>query len=139
VLELKKLEKDYSLIIIDDDPGFTEMTKLVMASRGFDTISFTNPEEAVEHLKTNDYDLILLDYFMPEMNGSEFIDKLREYNKRTPVIIQTGYANEIKPIDFLEGVDAQGFFDKTDGVDPLVLYSLTVLKTAELCKRQDCN
>ena len=40
--------------------------------------SFLNPLDAVDELEKNDYDLIIVDYMMPEMNGIEVIQKVRE-------------------------------------------------------------
>ena len=60
--------------------------------------SFLNPLEAVEELEKNDYDLIIVDYMMPEMNGIEVIQKVRETNQTIPIIMLTAKGEEIDKI-----------------------------------------
>jgi CheY-like chemotaxis protein len=123
--------ESFKVIMIDDDPSFGEVSKAVLGSQCFKVTQFENPVEALEHLKTNKYDLVLLDYFMPEMTGEEFIPLFREFNYNTPLILQTGYADEIEPLEFLKQFDIQGYFDKTRGMEELVGYVASIFKIIE--------
>jgi len=125
----------YSVLVVDDDPSFSQITEQVLGDEGFKVSHFINPIEALEHLKTNNYDLILLDYFMPEMTGEEFVPKLREFNKTVPVVLQTGYADEEKPLVLLNRMDIQGYYDKTKDMEDLVLYVASIFRILEQTKR----
>ncbi len=119
----------YKLLMVDDDVSYLNMAKMSLEDKGLNVQIIGNPVEALEQAKTNKFDLILLDYFMPEMIGDEFVSKLRETDKDTLIVLQTGYADEATPIELLEKLDIQGYFDKTKGIDDLVLTIATVLKT----------
>ncbi len=66
--------------------------------------SFLNPQEALETTKTNEYDLIIVDYMMPQMNGLEFIESFRVFNQSTPIIMLTAVGDDmelhIKALEF---------------------------------------
>ena len=84
----------YRVIIVEDDPMVASINrKYVEASEGFLVVgSFKSGVEALEYLETNDADLVILDYFTPQMNGAEFIDRLHASGK-TPGIIMVTSAN----------------------------------------------
>ena len=71
---------------------------------------------------------------MPEMTGEEFVKRLREFNKEILVILQTGYSDQKPPIEMLQSLDIQGYFDKTKGLDELILLVLSAIKTSQLIK-----
>ena len=74
--------------------------------------SFLNPLDAVEELEKNDYDLIIVDYMMPEMNGIEVIQKVRETNQTIPIIMLTAVGDDMElQIKALE-VGANDFLNK---------------------------
>ena len=122
------------ILMIDDDPSIMEMIKMSLEAEGFYVESEANPVNGLEHLKTNQYDLILLDYFMPEMTGDEFVNQLRIAGDNTVILLQTGYAEEDHPIDLLKSMDIQGYFDKTKGVDELIMLVISMVKTIQKVK-----
>lgn len=119
----------YKIVMVDDDTSYLSMAKLALEDKGLKVEIIENPKEALEYVKENKVDLILLDYFMPEMIGEDFVNELRLTDSSTLIILQTGYADEATPIELLEKLDIQGYFDKTKGLDDLVLTIATVLKT----------
>lgn len=60
------------------------------------SLVFLNPLDAVDELEKNDYDLIIVDYMMPEMNGIEDYTKSRETNQTIPIIMLTAVGDDIK-------------------------------------------
>ena len=67
---------------------------------------------------------------MPEMNGDEFVEKLREYNQETIVILQTGYADKIPPLEMIDKMNIQGYLDKVKGENELILMTKSAIKTS---------
>lgn len=57
--------------------------------------SYLNPVEALEEAFLNEYDLIIVDYMMPEMNGLEFIEGFRNQNQNTPIIMLTAVGDDM--------------------------------------------
>ena len=57
--------------------------------------SFLNPKEALEASFENEYDLVIVDYMMPEINGLEFIQSFRQNNQSTPIIMLTAVGDDM--------------------------------------------
>jgi putative two-component system response regulator len=57
--------------------------------------SFSNPAEALEATKTKEYDLVIVDYMMPQIDGLEFIKSFRDSNVETPIIMLTAVGDDM--------------------------------------------
>lgn len=80
------------VVVVDDSmPNAMYMEGLAKKIDFVDTILFTDPSEALQWCRAEQPDLILLDFVMPEMNGSEFIRRLLEErdNRNVPIIVIT--------------------------------------------------
>ena len=126
--------KDAKIIIIDDDVQVLESVKDALEVRDMQIKTFSNPIEGLEYMKNNTVDVLILDYYMPEMNGSEVVEKLREYNNNTIVILQTGFADQIPPLEMIDKINIQGYVDKEDGIEKLILTIKSAIKTSKLLK-----
>jgi CheY-like chemotaxis protein/anti-sigma regulatory factor (Ser/Thr protein kinase) len=67
-----------TILIVDDNPNNVQLLKAVMTMRGFNVLVAKNGLHALETVKTDIPDLILLDIMMPEMDGFEACQKLKE-------------------------------------------------------------
>lgn len=79
------------VLIVEDDPMVAELNKqYVKRMEGF-TLSYAagTTEEAVAHMEETEVDLILLDVYMPGLNGIEFLRQIREQNQDVDVILIT--------------------------------------------------
>ena len=123
-----------NILLVDDDDNYLQMTKMYLEDSGMKITTFNNPNDALELCKTKKIDIVLLDYFMPQMTGEEFVKQLREVNKKTLIILQTGFAEKKPPIEMLTNLDIQGYYDKTKEVDELLLLTLSAIKTIKLMK-----
>ncbi len=118
------------IMLIDDDQEYVEATKKLLENEGH-TVSYAkNGKDALKDLKQNYYDLILVDYYMPKMTGEELVRKLREFNPFVQVILQTGYASEQPPRELIHRLDIQGYYNKSDGPEKLLLWVDVGLKAA---------
>ena len=125
---------DYKVLLIDDDFAYTMGQEVVLSSMGLNIKTMNNPAEALEHLKTNFYDIILLDFFMPEMTGEEFLTRLREFNTETIIILQTGYSGEKPQDEMLYQLNIQGYYNKAKPQEDLILMVLSAIKSAQLLR-----
>lgn len=87
----KPKSKISSVLIVDDDHINNVITKLFLEKAGIKAVSFVNPVEAFEYLKTNQqkHQLILLDINMPQLNGWDFLLKMQLEKIDTNVIMLT--------------------------------------------------
>src|SRR5262249_10302425 len=77
---------------------------------------------------------IILDYFMPRMTGAQLVAEIRSFDPFVQIILQTGYAGERPPRVMLEELDIQGYHDKADDPERLLLWVDVALKTYRLVK-----
>jgi len=79
------------ILIIQDSPSVNAMLKFRLESGGFSVETVETGEEGVERTRANPYQLILLDYNLPGMNGSQVFRALREQenSQNTPIIFMS--------------------------------------------------
>lgn len=133
-MSIKEEALNINIFLVDDDENYLEMTKMYLEDNGMKITTFSDPVEALNIAKKKKVDIILLDYFMPEMTGEEFVKELRKENNKTLIILQTGFAEKKPPIEMLTSLDIQGYYDKTKEVDELLLLTLSAIKTIKLMK-----
>jgi CheY-like chemotaxis protein len=83
-----------NILIVDDDLTQLETLRRGLRSKGYNVLEASSGIEALnvfENTKKNKIDLILADYVMPEMNGIELLQKIREKSNALPVIIMTAF------------------------------------------------
>ena len=67
-----------SILVIDDEPLVCESCHRILSIEDYKVDTYTNPKEGYQRAITNNYDLILLDLMMDEMDGMELLSALRE-------------------------------------------------------------
>ena len=78
-----------NILIVDDNKINQIVTKNILEKKEHTTAIAGNGLEAIQACKDNHYDLILMDVNMPEMGGLEATEKIREFDKHTPIIALT--------------------------------------------------
>ncbi len=131
----ENMYKEARVLVVDDIEEVLSATKSTLKFEGMNVITYSNPKEALEFLKNNKIDVLLLDFFMPEMNGDRFIEELRKFNNETVIILRTGYSDKVPPMEMLDSLNIQGYIDKLKGDDELVLMTKSAIKTAYLYKK----
>ena len=84
------------ILIIQDSPSANAMLKFRLESGGFSVETTETGEEGIEKTKVSQYQLILLDYNLPGMNGSQVCRILKEQDKtrNTPVVFMSAKDEE---------------------------------------------
>ncbi len=91
----------YKILAVDDEQRMVRFIQLNLEQDGFQVITAYNGKEALEQVRTQLPDLILLDIMMPDINGFEVLGKIREVNN-VPVIMLTAKGEEDDRIQGLE-------------------------------------
>jgi len=85
------LQKEQSIVIVDDDSPFSKTLADILRSRGFTVTQVTDPKDITEPLE-RDSKVILVD--MKLIGGLEVLKEIREHHPRLPVILVTGYRDD---------------------------------------------
>ena len=107
------------ILLIEDDPSTADSIELMLRKANLNTYVTDSGEEGIELAKLYDYDLIVLDLSLPDIDGYEVLRKLRMGKVETPTLILSGFdATENKIRGF--GVGADDYLTKPFNREELV-------------------
>jgi DNA-binding NtrC family response regulator len=99
------------VLLVDDEQDFLDSLAERMRARGMDVTTTTSAEEAIKKAETESYDAIVLDLMMPEMDGIEVLQAIKEKRPDVGIILLTGYATLDKGIEAMK-MGAMDFVEK---------------------------
>ena len=113
------------ILIVDDEFDVVTILRQWLERQGFHVFGFTEPSLGLEHFRINsmEYSLVISDLRMPEINGYEFIKRVKEIKPEVKVFFMTAF--EINDIEFrrlLPSVIIDEFIQK-----PVTMNQLTAL------------
>ena len=121
----------YKIMAVDDDAGILDSLKVVLNRNGYSLTCFTDSLKAIEVLKQENYDLLLLDFIMDPMHGDEVVADIRKFDKGLYIILLTGHKDLAPPLETLKKLDIQGYCEKSDNFDQLLLLVQSGLKSVD--------
>ena len=121
----------YKIIAIDDDAGILDSLSVVLKRNGYSLTTFTNPLDAIEELKNTKYDLLLLDFIMSPLHGDQVVSEIRKFDKDLYILLLTGHKDLAPPLDTIKQLDIQGYCEKSDNFDQLLLLIESGLKSID--------
>jgi len=85
------------ILAIDDSSDFLAIVRELLEPQGFEVRTYTNPVKALEMFQRekNNYHLVLLDYYMPQLDGAKTFEWLRKLNPNVKVVVCSG-AEELR-------------------------------------------
>ena len=90
------------VLFVDDDRNLvTTSSRLIEIVKRETEPAYTGAE-AIEKIKRGNYDLVILDIKLPDINGLEVVKKIREFNKKIRIVLITGHPEFGDAIDSLE-------------------------------------
>lgn len=119
--------KKIRLLLVDDETDFLNAYARRFARRNVETTLAASGQEAIDRVRENTFDVVVLDVMMPEMNGLETLRRLKAIEPDLPIIILTGHADSRV---LIEGMD-MGAFDfllKPVGTDELYFKVLDAIR-----------
>ena len=82
-----------SILIIDDEKSIRKTLNEILSFEGYKIDEAADGEEGLKKFKEKNYDLVLCDIKMPKLDGIEFLERAKEINDGTPIIIISGHGN----------------------------------------------
>jgi len=81
------------LLIVEDEKNLRDLYGEELIDAGYEVVKASNGRMAIDLIKKDNFDLIIMDIRMPEMDGIETLGKVITMEKKIPVIIYTAYSN----------------------------------------------
>jgi len=111
-----ELARSKTVLCVDDEKIGLRVRKIMLESRGFKVLTASDGAEGLKLFEQNDVDVVVLDYFMPELNGGEVATEMRRRRPGVPIVFLSAYFS--LPSEALEVADA--FITKGDPPDVLI-------------------
>jgi CheY-like chemotaxis protein len=96
-----------SILIIDDDAAVSRTLSLILSRAGYQVSTVTSGRKGLEMLSSEEFDLVLTDIIMPELDGIEAIRRIRTDHPGLRIIAMSG-GGQIDKADFLHMAQALG-------------------------------
>jgi two-component system, LuxR family, response regulator FixJ len=83
-----------TIYVVDDDLGVLGSLRFLLETDGFDVRTFRSGEALLNAVVSNGADCFVIDYKMPNMDGIDLANRLRNHEIATPIILITGYPDD---------------------------------------------
>ena len=121
----------YKIIVVDDEPGILDSLSIFLKRSGYEFTGVTDPLEAIEKVKNEHFDLMLLDFIMTPIHGDKVVEEIRKFNKELYILLLTGHKDLAPPLETIKRLDIQGYCEKSDKFDQLLLLVESGIKAIE--------
>lgn len=121
----------YKILAVDDESGILESLEVFLRKAGYTLTGVTNPLEAIEMVKNDHYDLMLLDFLMTPIHGDKVVEEIRKFNTDLYILLLTGQKDLAPPLDTIRRLQIQGYCEKSDKFDQLLLLIESAVKSIE--------
>ncbi|MEC5424443.1 response regulator [Virgibacillus sp. C22-A2] len=83
------------ILVVDDQPGIRLLLTDILISEGFQVSTANTGKEALDKIYSRSFDLLIIDYNLPIINGIQVLQQMETDNIRTPAILMSGLAEDI--------------------------------------------
>ena len=109
--------REHTVLVVDDDTSILDTVSSILSGEGYDVVSASTGQEALEAVSRTRPLLILLDMRMPVMDGWAVARALREQGIKVPIVVMTAAESAKR---WAEEVGAEGYLAKPFGLDELL-------------------
>ncbi len=103
--------RDMKILLIDDDEWIRDSLRIFFEAEGCHVVVLETAEEGLAELKDQTYDLIIVDYKLPGLDGLEFLKRTHDAQSDAIKVLITAYRND-KVISEAKKLKVQGFIEK---------------------------
>ncbi|HEV2105356.1 MAG TPA: sigma-54 dependent transcriptional regulator [Candidatus Eisenbacteria bacterium] len=87
------------ILVVDDEQSMTQFLGIVLRKEGFQVTTVNSGRDALEKLKSDNYDVVITDLKMPGMDGIQVLQAVKKHDANLPVVLMTAYASQQSAID----------------------------------------
>jgi two-component system, cell cycle response regulator len=127
-LRSQNSQTGHTILVVDDDNTILVTLAQLLQLEGHSVLTASGGLEALRLTHEHEIHLILLDYFMPDMNGEEVVREVRAFERNVQIVLQTGYSSERPARQMLRDLEIQGYHDKSEGPEKLLVWVDSALK-----------
>ena len=121
----------YKIIVVDDEQGIVDSLSIFLKRSGYDFTGLTNPLEAIERVRNEHFDMMILDFMMDPIHGDEVVEEIRKFNKDLYILLLTGHKDLAPPLETIKRLEIQGYCETSDKFDQLLLLIESGIKSIE--------
>ena len=121
------MDEKQKILVVDDTQRIARLLQIQLQAAGFRVATEGNGRRAYERIMKEDYDLVILDIMLPEMDGFEICKRVREVSERPPIIMLTA-KDDIKDKVFGLKLGAIDYMTKPYSDDELLVRVQNTLK-----------
>ena len=97
----------YKVIVVDDEQGILDSLSIFLKRSGYSFTGTTNPLDAIERVKNEHFDMMILDFMMDPIHGDEVVEEIRKFNKDLYILLLTGHKDLAPPLETIKRLDIQ--------------------------------
>lgn len=126
------------ILVVDDEQMALVLSEQVLARAGFEVVTAESGFECLDIFRSrkDDFDLVLLDFSMPFMDGDEVFRRLREISISVPIVLTTGFIDEEK-LQSLMHEGLAGFIRRPHSPEELVAYLRALIESVRSARAAD--
>jgi two-component system, cell cycle response regulator len=119
----------HKVLVIDDSPEILASCRRLLEAEGHEVITAGDGESGLAASGRERPHVMVVDYFMPSVTGEEVVRRVRETDRVVQIILSTGYSGEKPARAMMRQLEIQGYHDKGDGPERLLLWVDSALKS----------
>ena len=119
------------ILVVDDDPDIRGGCAQVLERRGYQCVEAGTGQDTLKLLDKSDFDLILIDLKMPDVNGLDLVARIRQRDNLTPIVMITAYGTIQNAVEAMR-LGADDFLPKPFDPEELLIVVQRTLKTKML-------
>lgn len=125
----------FKILLVEDDKELNQSVCAYLSQNGYETTGCLNANDAYNEMYGNIFDLIISDIMMPEIDGFEFAETVRELNQDIPILFMTAKDDiNSKKKGFRAGID--DYLVKPVDLDELTLRIEALLRRAKIASKR---
>ena len=91
--------KNYKIIAVDDEEGIIDSLSIFLKRSGYEFVGETDPQRAIERVRNEHFDLMILDFIMMPFHGDQVVEEIRKFNKELYILLLTGHKDLAPPLE----------------------------------------
>ena len=124
----------YKIIAVDDEMGIIDSLSVFLKRSGYQLTGVTDPYEAIERVRNEHFDLMILDFIMTPIHGDKVVEEIRKFNQELYILLLTGHKDLAPPLETIKRLSIQGYCEKSNKFDQLLLLIESGIRSVEQMK-----